>query len=94
MVEFHRSIGNSFTAEIMAAQDYDSVTIDVQHGALDYSAALPMLQAMRASGKTLLVRVPWNEPGIIMKARDGWEPTRAAAASPVRTTKRWRPRWE
>ena len=43
------SIGNSFTAEIMAAQGYDSVTIDVQHGALDYSMALPMLQAMRAS---------------------------------------------
>ncbi len=64
------SIGNSFTAEIMAAQDYDSITIDMQHGALDYSDALPMLQSMRASGKTLLVRVPWNEPSIIMKALD------------------------
>ena len=31
------SIGNSFTAEIMAAQGYDSVTVDIQHGALDYS---------------------------------------------------------
>ncbi len=64
------SIGNPFTAEIMAAQDYDSVTIDMQHGALDYSAALPMLQAMRASGKTLMARVPWNDPAIIMKAMD------------------------
>jgi len=43
------SIGNAFTAEIMAAQGYDSVTVDVQHGALDYSSLLPMLQAMRAS---------------------------------------------
>jgi 4-hydroxy-2-oxoheptanedioate aldolase len=33
------SIGNSFTAEIMAAQGYDSLTIDLQHGALDYAAA-------------------------------------------------------
>jgi len=65
------SIGNAFTAEIMAAQDYDSLTIDMQHGALDYSAALPMMQAMRASGKTLMARVPWLDPGIIMKAMDG-----------------------
>lgn len=64
------SIGNAFTAEIMAAQGYDSVTIDAQHGALDYAAVLPMLQAMRASGVTPLVRVPWREPGAIMKALD------------------------
>jgi 4-hydroxy-2-oxoheptanedioate aldolase len=64
------SIGNSFTAEIMAAQGFDSITIDMQHGALDYSHVLPMFQAMRASGATLMARVPWNEPGIIMKALD------------------------
>ena len=64
------SIGNPFTAEIMAAQGYDSVTIDLQHGALDYSAALQMLQAMRASGAVLMTRVPWLEPGIIMKCLD------------------------
>lgn len=64
------SIGNAFTAEIMAAQGYDSVTIDAQHGALDYAAVLPMLQAMRASGVTPIVRVPWREPGAIMKALD------------------------
>jgi 4-hydroxy-2-oxoheptanedioate aldolase len=64
------SIGNPFTAEIMAAQDYDSITIDMQHGALDYSDALPMFQAMRASGTTLMARVPWLDPGIIMKAMD------------------------
>jgi 4-hydroxy-2-oxoheptanedioate aldolase len=28
-----------FTAEIMAAQGFDSITIDMQHGALDYSRA-------------------------------------------------------
>lgn len=64
------SIGNPFTAEIMAAQGYDSVTIDMQHGALDYSSILPMFQAMRASGAVLMARVPWLEPGIIMKALD------------------------
>ena len=64
------SIGNPFTAEIMAAQGYDSVTIDVQHGALDYCSVLPMLQAMRASGVVPMARVPWLEPGIIMKVLD------------------------
>ncbi len=64
------SIGNPFTAEIMAAQGYDSVTIDAQHGVLDYSSILPMLQAMRASGVVPMARVPWLEPGIIMKVLD------------------------
>lgn len=64
------SIGNPFTAEIMAAQGYDSVCVDMQHGALDYSSLLPMFQAMHASGAVLLARVPWLEPGIIMKALD------------------------
>lgn len=64
------SIGNAFTAEIMAAQGYDSVTIDIQHGALDYGSVLPMFQAMRASGVTPMARAPWREPGIIMKALD------------------------
>src|SRR3954451_19539773 len=64
------SIGNAFTAEIMAAQGYDSISIDVQHGALDYSSALPMLQAMRASGAVPMARVPWLEPGIVMKTLD------------------------
>ena len=64
------SIGNPFAAEIMAAQGFDSITVDMQHGALDYSNLLPMFQAMRASGTVLMARVPWLEPGIIMKALD------------------------
>lgn len=63
-------IGNPFVAEIMAAQGFDSITIDMQHGALDYSDLLPMLQAMRASGATLLARVPWLDPAAVMKALD------------------------
>ena len=64
------SIGNAFTAEIMAAQGYDAISIDVQHGALDYSSVLPMFQAMRASGVSLGARVPWLDPAIIMKVLD------------------------
>lgn len=64
------AIPNAYSTEIYAAAGWDSVTIDMQHGALDYSALLPMFQAMRASGATLMARVPWLEPGIIMKALD------------------------
>lgn len=64
------TIGNGFTAEIMANQGYDSVTIDVQHGFLDYNDAKGMIQASWASGAMPLVRVPWLEHGIIMKALD------------------------
>ena len=64
------SIGNPFTAEIMAAQGYDSITIDIQHGALDYSSALPMFQAMRGSSIVPMARVPWLDPAYIMKTLD------------------------
>ena len=43
------SIGNAFTAEIMAQQGYDALTVDQQHGFLGYDALAPMLQAMRAA---------------------------------------------
>lgn len=64
------SIGNPFTAEIMAAQGYDAISIDWQHGSLEYSDILPMFQAMRASGVTIGARVPWLDPAAIMKALD------------------------
>lgn len=64
------SIGAPFAAELMAAQGYDALTVDMQHGALDYSSLLPMLQAMRGSGVLPMARVPWLEAGAIMKALD------------------------
>lgn len=63
-------IANGFTAEIMAAQGYDSLTVDIQHGIVDYQNAVAMFQAMRASGTVPLARVPWLEPGAIMKVLD------------------------
>jgi 4-hydroxy-2-oxoheptanedioate aldolase len=64
------STSSAFVAEIMAAQGYDSLTIDLQHGFVGYEAATAMLQAMRASGVTPMVRVPWLDPADIMKALD------------------------
>ena len=64
------STSSPFVAEIMAAQGYDALTIDCQHGFVAYEAAMGMLQAMRASGVVPMVRVPWLDPGDIMKALD------------------------
>ncbi len=64
------TIPSSFSAEVMAHQGFDWLCVDTQHGAIDYSAALPMLQAISTTAATPFVRVPWNEPSIIMKYLD------------------------
>ena len=63
-------IASPFATELMAHAGWDSLTVDLQHGPVDYQAALSMLQAMSASNVTPFARVPWNEPGIIMKLLD------------------------
>jgi 4-hydroxy-2-oxoheptanedioate aldolase len=40
------AIPNSFSAETMAHQGWDSLTIDLQHGVVDYTAMVTMLQAV------------------------------------------------
>ena len=64
------TIGNSFSAETMAHQGWDTLTIDLQHGMVDYQAMVPMLQAISTTDTVPIVRVPWLEPGILMKALD------------------------
>ena len=64
------AIPNSFSAETMAHQGWDSLTIDLQHGVVDYQAMVPMLQAISTTDTVPVVRVPWLEPGILMKTLD------------------------
>lgn len=64
------SIPSAFAAETMAHQGWDSLTIDLQHGALDYADALALLTAISTTDTVPVVRVPWNEPGILMKVLD------------------------
>ena len=64
------SINNPFSAEIMSRQNYDTLTIDMQHGLIDYSDLLGILQAITGSDVMPIVRVPWLDPGYIMKALD------------------------
>ncbi len=60
----------SFSAELMAHQGWDSLTIDLQHGLIDYQMAVQMLQAISTTETVPLVRVPGLDPAIIMKLLD------------------------
>jgi len=64
------SIPSSFSTEIMAHQEFDSITIDMQHGLVDYQVAVTMLQAISTTSVIPLTRVPWNDPARIMKILD------------------------
>jgi 4-hydroxy-2-oxoheptanedioate aldolase len=64
------SVPSSFSAEVMAHQGFDWLCIDMQHGVVDYQAAVAMLQAIGSTETIPIVRVPWNEPGIIGKVLD------------------------
>ena len=64
------AIPSGASAEAMAHQGWDSLTIDMQHGLVDYTNAVPMLQGISTTETVPLVRVPWLEPGIIMKSLD------------------------
>ena len=64
------SVGNSYTAEVMANLGFDWLCIDLQHGMIDYQDLTAMLPAISTTPTTPLVRVPWNEPYEIMKALD------------------------
>ena len=63
-------IPSTASAEMVARCDFDYVCVDIQHGLIDYSDAWPMLQAINIGSATPLVRVPWNEPGIIGRSLD------------------------
>ena len=64
------AIPNSYSAETMAHQGWDTLTIDLQHGVVDYPAMVTMLQAISTTATVPVVRVPWLEPGILMKTLD------------------------
>lgn len=64
------SIASSFTAEEASSLDFDYACVDLQHGVVDYSAMVPMLQAIGLHGTVPVVRVSWPEPWLIMQVLD------------------------
>ncbi len=64
------AIPSPLVAEAAAHAGYDYVCVDMQHGVADYQVAINMLAAMRGADTTPIVRVPWNEFGIIGRMLD------------------------
>src|SRR5438309_11616843 len=85
------SIPSSFASEVMSHQGFDSLTVDIQHGVVDYQVAVTMLQGIAAKDVVPLARVPWNDPAWSMKILDAGAHgvicpttnTRPDAAAPV-----------
>ncbi len=64
------SIPATLSAEVMARAGFDYVCVDTQHGAVEYQATVELIRAIEHGGSCPIVRVPWNEPGIIGKMLD------------------------
>lgn len=61
---------SSSTAEALARSEVEYVCVDVQHGLVDYQAAVSMIPSILLGGSCPIARVPWNEPGITGKLLD------------------------
>ena len=64
------TIPSTVSAETVGRSSFDYVCVDNQHGVNDYQITVSMMQAILLGGGTPIVRVPWNEPGIIGKMLD------------------------
>jgi 4-hydroxy-2-oxoheptanedioate aldolase len=58
------------SAETLGRGGLDWVLLDLQHGAIDASVLLPLIQAVELGGSSVLVRVASNDPSLIMRALD------------------------
>lgn len=57
-------------AELLGRAGYDYVCVDLQHGMTGPGTVLPVLQALRHTPATTLVRVPGPDPEPMMRALD------------------------
>ncbi|MGB1252905.1 MAG: HpcH/HpaI aldolase family protein [Candidatus Promineifilaceae bacterium] len=64
------NIPDSWSAEVMAHQGFDSLVVDFQHGFHDVGSALRMFQAISTTDVVPMARVPWNEPIMAQRLLD------------------------
>lgn len=64
------SIPSVVSAQAMASAEWDSLTVDMQHGCSDYSDLTHILPVIASAGKAPVVRVPWLDEAMIMRALD------------------------
>ena len=64
------SLRDPLLAEAAALAGFDYVVVDMQHGLSEHTHVVAMVQAMARTGAVPVVRVPWNEQGIIGRVLD------------------------
>jgi 4-hydroxy-2-oxoheptanedioate aldolase len=64
------SLPNSLSGEIMARAGYDTLTIDMQHGLIDYRSMVEIVTALAATEVAPMVRVPNSDPTFITRVLD------------------------
>lgn len=63
-------IGHPEITEMLSNLGYDWLFIDAEHGPFGIETLETMLQAMSGTKTVPIIRVPWNEPGLIKQALD------------------------
>ena len=89
------SMDGVLPAEVMAIAGFDWLVIDMEHGPVSMEAAQRIIAAIRTTPTVPLVRVGWNESGLIQPALDSGAfgvvvpmvNTRAQAEQVVRDTR-------
>jgi len=61
---------SAISAEQLAGQGWDSLTVDQQHGQADHTAMVAIFTAISTTGAAPMVRVPSNDAGHIGRALD------------------------
>src|SRR5207237_1308327 len=64
------TLPGTLAAEMLAHQGWDSLTVDLQHGASDFASMCAMFAAISTTETVPLMRVAWNTPGEVMRALD------------------------
>jgi 4-hydroxy-2-oxoheptanedioate aldolase len=64
------SMAGAQLAGQIARLPLDGVCLDMQHGMMGFGDAVPMIAAVAGVGKTPIVRVLWNDPGLIGQVLD------------------------
>src|SRR3569833_2298265 len=64
------TLPGTLAAEMLAHQGWDSLTVDLQHGASDFASMCAMFAAISTTDTVPLMRVAWNAPGDVMRALD------------------------
>jgi 4-hydroxy-2-oxoheptanedioate aldolase len=63
-------IPDAWTAEMIASRGFDVITLDMQHGLIDFRSAVSIFQALQWTGVDVFVRLNANDSGHIMQMLD------------------------